>query len=117
MAYDMEVGESVKSGSFMPTRFVDSVNVDKPENQWTRLKNKIVQCDWKAYNIIISTLGVDGYYDVSHCQITKAMWDTLQETYDGTNELKQAWMNILTQEYKLFHMRQGKPLSTWKRGS
>lgn len=84
--------------------------VPKPEAQWTAKDEKKWSYDWKARNILISTVGVDEYYRVSHCTTTKAMWDTLHVTHEGTNKVKQLHVNTLTQEFELFHMKQGESI-------
>ncbi|XP_050890426.1 uncharacterized protein LOC127095839 [Lathyrus oleraceus] len=66
---------------------------------------------WKASkNILISALGVDEYYRVSHCQIAKAMWAALEVSHEGANEVKQARINTLNQEFELFRMKHGETI-------
>ena len=38
------------------------------------------------------------------------MWDTLQVTHEGTNEVKRARVNTLTHEYELFRMIPGESI-------
>lgn len=83
----------------------------KPEAQWIAEDEKKWSYDWKAQNILISALGVDGYYRVSHCMTSRAMWDALQVVHKGTNEVKQLRINTLTQEFELFRMKQGESIS------
>ena len=40
--------------------------------------------------MIISALGVDEYYRVSHCMTTKEMWDALEVAHEGTTEVKKS---------------------------
>jgi len=35
------------------------------------------------------------------------MWDTLEVTHEGTNEVKRAWKHTLIQEYEMFRMLKG----------
>ena len=67
---------------------VDGVVVPKPKAQWNEDDEKKWLCYWKARNILISTLGVDEYYHVSHYTTAKAMWDSLQIAHEGTHEVK-----------------------------
>ena len=80
----------------------DGVVIPKPEAQWNEEDEKKYRYDWKAKNILIDALGVDEYYRVSHCTCAKAMWDSLQITHEGTNDVKLARINILTQELTFF---------------
>ena len=59
----------------------------------------------------MSSLGVDEFYRVSHCETVKAMWDVLQVAHEGTNEVKQARVNTLNQEFKLFRMKHGETIA------
>ncbi|XP_050888687.1 uncharacterized protein LOC127093827 [Lathyrus oleraceus] len=72
-------------------------------------------CDWKTRNTLISTLGVDEYYNVSHYKTVKAMCDSLVVTHEGTNEVKQARINTLNQEFELFHMKHGETIVDMKK--
>jgi hypothetical protein len=42
--------------------------------QWTDDEKKKVKYDAKAQNILISSLGIEQFYHVSHCSTTKEMW-------------------------------------------
>ncbi|XP_073222414.1 uncharacterized protein [Cicer arietinum] len=42
---------------------------------------------------------------VSNCKTAKEMWDTLQETHEGTTDVKRARINTLMHEYELFNMK------------
>ncbi len=38
------------------------------------------------------------------------MWDTLQVTHEGTNDVKRSRINTLTHEYELFRMNQNETI-------
>ena len=48
---------------------------------------------------------------VSQCKLAKEMWDTLEVTHEGTNEVKRARKNILIQEYEMFRMLKGETIA------
>ncbi|XP_050906526.1 uncharacterized protein LOC127120164 [Lathyrus oleraceus] len=89
----------------------DGFVIPKPEAQWNEEDEKKYSYDWKSINILITALGVDEYYRVSHCTSAKAMWDSLQITYEGTNDVKLARINTLTHEFDLFHMEDGETIA------
>ena len=62
--------------------------VPKPEDQWNEIDENKWSCDWRGGNMIISALGVDMYYRVSHCTSAKEMWDALKISHEGTTEVK-----------------------------
>jgi len=49
----------------------------------------------RAKNIISSALTSDEFYRVSICQSAKEMWDVLEVTHEGTDEVKRARKNTL----------------------
>ncbi|XP_073220860.1 uncharacterized protein [Cicer arietinum] len=48
---------------------------------------------------------------VSNCKTTKEMWDTLQQTHEGTNDVKRARTNTLLHEYELFSMKKDESIN------
>jgi hypothetical protein len=50
----------------------------------------------KAKNIITSALGIDEFFRISNCKFAQEMWQTLEVTHEGTNEVKRARINSLT---------------------
>ncbi|WVZ25981.1 hypothetical protein V8G54_004525 [Vigna mungo] len=79
----------------------------KPFTEWTVDENRKVQYDIKARNIIVSALTVDKFLRISQCKSAKEMWDVLEVTHEGTDEVKRARKNSLIQEYELFRMKAG----------
>lgn len=99
-----EIWETIENGPFIPTYLVNDKVVEKPRSMWTEDEKRTVQYSLKAKNIITSALSYDEFHRVSDCDTAKEMWDTLQETHEGTSEVKRARMNTLNREYELFRM-------------
>lgn len=109
---DVNVWKDIQNGPFWKTMTnVEGATIPKPEVQWNTKDEKKWYCDWKARNILISALGVDEYCRVSHCEIAKAVWDSLQVSHEGTNEVKQVRINTLNQQFELFHMKHGETIA------
>jgi hypothetical protein len=87
---DMDVWDTVVNGRFQPHVVADGVAQDKPKADWSDYDKKKVQYDLKARNILISSLGVNEYHSVSHCNTSKDMWDALETLHEGTDEVKQS---------------------------
>lgn len=86
---EINVWVSIRDGPFEISMTNAEGNiVPKPEAQWTADDEKKWAYNWKAQNILISALGVDEYYRVSHCTTAKEMWDALQVAHEVTNEVK-----------------------------
>ena len=96
------------NGPFKPIKIVEGENFPKEFSQWTFDENKRAHYDVKAKNIIYSTLKLDEFYRISMCESAKEMWDVLEVTHEGTDEVKRARKNTLIQEYEMFTMKLGK---------
>ncbi|XP_058766926.1 uncharacterized protein LOC131640543 [Vicia villosa] len=109
---DRHVWTAIQDGPFQIT-MVNAAGaiVPKPENTWNEDDEKKYASDWKGRNMLISALGVDEYYRVSHCTTAKEMWDALEVAHEGTSEVKQSRINTLNQEFELFRMKQGESIS------
>ncbi|KAK2422403.1 gag-protease polyprotein [Trifolium repens] len=111
-SFDGEVWNAIENGPFVPTiTDLNGVVTNKPMTQWTDDEKKKVNYDAKAQNILISSLGIEQFYHVSHCSTAKEMWDTLVTHFEGTNEVKISKINTLTQEFELFHMQDGETIA------
>ncbi|KAK2421404.1 gag-protease polyprotein [Trifolium repens] len=110
-SFDGEVWNAIENGPFVPTiTDAHGIVTNKTMAQWTEEEKKKANYDAKAQNILISSLGIDQFYHVSHCQSAKEMWDTLITHFEGTNDVKISKINTLTQEFELFHMLDGETI-------
>ena len=64
--------------------------IEKPRSQWIDAENKRAKFDCIAKNIITSALNSDEFLRDSKCGFAKEVWDTLEVTHEGTNEIKSA---------------------------
>ena len=87
-------------GKVVPTEF----------SLWTSNENKKAYYDVKAKNIISSTLTLDEFCRVSIYESTKEMWDVLEVTHEGTDDVKRLRKNTLIQEYEMFRMKIGESI-------
>src|SRR3954467_8304350 len=109
---DRKIWDVIVNGPMAITITNDAgITRPKPQAQWDEKDEKNYGYDWKARNMIIASLGVDEYFRVSHYQLAKSMWDALQVAHEGTNDVKLARINTLTQEFDLFHMKQSETIA------
>ncbi|GAV76501.1 LOW QUALITY PROTEIN: UBN2 domain-containing protein, partial [Cephalotus follicularis] len=64
----------------------------------------------KAKHVIICALNSNEFNRVSSCATAK-MWDRLEVTYEGTNQVKDAKINMLVREYEMFSMKENENIS------
>ena len=82
----------------------------KPFAQWTADENRQAQYDVKVRNIISYALTLDEFNRIYVCINAREMWEILQVTHEGTDDVKWARKNSLIQEYEMFHMQQGETI-------
>jgi len=98
------------NGHFQPVKTAEGKTVPKEVSQWTPNENKSAHYDVRAKNIISSALTLDEFYKVSLCESAKEMWDVLEVTHEGTDEVKRSRKNILIQEYEMFIIKAGESI-------
>jgi len=76
-------------------------------NHNMKINDQIIICK----NIITSTLNFDEFFRISQCASAKEMWDTLEVTHEGTNDVKRARKHTLIQEYEMFRMLKGESIA------
>lgn len=76
-----------------------------------------MQCNLKSKTILTTVLSTDEFLWVSHYNIVKEMWNTLQVTNEGTIDVKRIEMNTSTHEYELFIMKHGENIQDMQNDS
>jgi len=56
-------------------------------------------------------LSSNEFFRVSQCASAKEMWDILEVTHEGTNDVKRARKHTRIQEYEMFRMQKGETIS------
>ncbi|VFQ96766.1 unnamed protein product [Cuscuta campestris] len=80
--------------------------VPKTEDEFDAEDLKKVENYAKAINILYCAVNPDDYRKISCCSTAKEMWDTLEGTYEGTDELREAKIDFLPKEYEMFRMKE-----------
>ncbi|GAV76804.1 UBN2 domain-containing protein, partial [Cephalotus follicularis] len=89
----------------------EGINTLKPRSSYTDDDRKKVQLNAKAKHVIICALNSNEFNRVSSCATAKEMWDRLEVTYEGTNQVKDAKINMLIREYEMFSMKENENIS------
>jgi len=96
-SFDKGIRDAIENGPFIPKFEKDGSSIEKPCSQWTDAKNKKAKFDCIAKNIITSALNSDEFFRISQCASAKEMWDTLEVTHEGKNDVKRARKHTLIQ--------------------
>jgi len=101
---DHGIWDAIVNETYTPKCVVEKKQLDQPWTEWTMEERRRAQYDCNVKNILISSLNIDEFFRVSQCKSAKDMWDVLEVTHDGANDVKRARNHALIQEYELFNM-------------
>ncbi|VFQ82399.1 unnamed protein product [Cuscuta campestris] len=82
----------------------------KTEDEFDAEDIKKVENYAKAINMLYCAVNPDDYRKISCCTTAKEMWDKLEVTYEGTDQVREAKIDFLTQEYEMFRMKEGEKI-------
>ncbi|VFQ62058.1 unnamed protein product [Cuscuta campestris] len=100
----------IKNGEDVPMKKVGETNIPKTENEYDAQDIKKVENNAKAINIIYCAVNPNDYRKISCCTTAKEMWDKLEITYKGTDQVREAKIDFLTHEYELFRMKENEKI-------
>ncbi|XP_070035308.1 uncharacterized protein [Nicotiana tomentosiformis] len=106
MAEDSELWDVICDGPYAPTKKVGepAVMVLKTRKEYNDADKKAVEKNFRAKKILVCGIGPDEYNRISACQSAKEIWEALQTAHEGTTQVKQSKIDMLTTEYELFRM-------------
>ncbi|GAV87429.1 UBN2 domain-containing protein, partial [Cephalotus follicularis] len=85
-------------------------SIPKPRNTYNDEDRRGVQMNAKAKHIIICAINSSEFNRVSSSVSAKEMWDRLEVTYEGTNQVKEAKISMLVHEYEMFTMNENEDI-------
>ncbi|XP_075103116.1 uncharacterized protein LOC142177940 [Nicotiana tabacum] len=107
MAEDSELCDVICDGPHVPMNKLGETRpmVWKNIKEYSDIDRKAVEKNYRAKKILVCGIGPNEYNRISTCDSTKEIWKTLQTTHEGTIQVKQSKIDILTTEYELFRMK------------
>ncbi|VFQ64745.1 unnamed protein product [Cuscuta campestris] len=90
----------------VPMKKVGDKLIPKTEDEFDAEDIKKVENYAKAINMLYCAVNPDDYRKISCCSTAKEMWDKLEVTYEGTDQVREAKIDFLTQEYEMFRMKE-----------
>ncbi|GAV88795.1 zf-CCHC domain-containing protein/UBN2 domain-containing protein [Cephalotus follicularis] len=110
---DYNLWDLIVDGPNLPTVTLENWDVvPKPRNLYDDNDRKRVQINAKAKHIIICAINSNDFNRISSCISAKEMWDRLQVTYEGTNQVKEAKISMLVHEYEMFTMNENEDIKS-----
>ncbi|XP_070025809.1 uncharacterized protein [Nicotiana sylvestris] len=77
----------------------------KGRREYNDTDKKAVEKNYSVKKILMCGIGPDEYNRVSACDTAKEIWEALQTAHEGTSQVKQSKIDMLTIEYELFKMK------------
>ncbi|MBM1019732.1 retrotransposon gag domain-containing protein, partial [Escherichia coli] len=71
---------------------------------WGQTQITSIQQNAKALNALFCALSPAEFDRISSCKTAKEVWDKLEVTHEGTNQVKESKINLLMHEYEMFSM-------------
>ena len=115
-ASDYNMWSVIINGPHIPTHTINNSIILKPEIDWDDHDRRMAQLNTKAINVLYYALDVNEFNRISTCNSAKEIWDRLEITHEGTNQVKESKISILVHKYELFKMEQNQSISgmyTW----
>ena len=104
--------EIIEEGATIPMKEQDGKQVPKPKSEWSDAEKRTSNLHAKAKNAIICAVAPKEFKKISKCTTAKEMWEKLQITFEGTKQVRQTRINMLTEEYELFRMEEGENIES-----
>ncbi|VFQ93362.1 unnamed protein product, partial [Cuscuta campestris] len=96
----------IKNEEEVPMKKVGDKLIPKTEDEFDAEDIKKVENYAKAINMLYCAVNPDDYRKISCCSTAKEMWGKLEVTYEGTDQVREAKIDFLTQEYEMFKMKE-----------
>ncbi|XP_056691770.1 uncharacterized protein [Spinacia oleracea] len=105
-AENYQVWRVIEVGDFQVTKLNTSgETVPKPIAKFDKADYEKLELNAMAVKILHCGLGPNEHNRVMGCKNAKQIWDLLQVTHEGTNEVKRSKIDLLMHQYELFTMK------------
>ncbi|XP_042972660.1 uncharacterized protein LOC122304450, partial [Carya illinoinensis] len=111
-AQGREIWKCIVNGPYIPTKVVGGVKVKKEEEEFDREDDRLYTLNLTAMNLLYNALNGNEFNRIMNCATAKEIWDNLEVTYEGTSQVKESKIYILTHEYEMFKMNDDESISS-----
>ncbi|VFQ70949.1 unnamed protein product, partial [Cuscuta campestris] len=103
---DFKIWLAIKNGDSLPMKKVGDTLIPKDEDEYDEADFKKAQLNATAINFLYCAVNANDYQKISRCQTANQMWNKLMITYEGTPQVRESKIDLLTHEYELFAMKE-----------
>ena len=90
---------------------MNNVPIPKLESEWDETDERMAQLNARAMNLHYCALDAQEFNRISSCISAKEIWDKLEVTYEGTNQVKETKISMLVHKYEWFQMEQNESIA------
>ena len=101
----------IVNGPHTPTKIIDGEESIKPKKKWNEIDKKMAQLNARAMNVLYYALDANEFNRISTCMLAKKIWDRLEVTHEGTNQVKESKINMLVHKYELFKIEHNESIT------
>ncbi|XP_070020034.1 uncharacterized protein [Nicotiana sylvestris] len=107
MAEDSELWDTICDSPYVPTKVLEELpfSMAKTSKEYTNADKKVMEKNFRAKKILVCGIGPEEYNRISTCDTAKEIWEALQIAHEGTSQVKQSKIDMLTIEYELSRMK------------
>ncbi|XP_070009605.1 COP1-interactive protein 1-like [Nicotiana sylvestris] len=105
MAEDSKLWDIICDGPHVPVKKLEETGPLVPKGRKEYIDRKVVEKNYRAKKILMCGIGPDEYNRVSACDTAKEILEALQTAHEGTTQVKQSKIDMLTTAYELFRMK------------
>ncbi|KAF3638257.1 putative arabinogalactan peptide 20-like [Capsicum annuum] len=114
VAEDSELWDVICDGPHVSMEVIKegetSRSAPKSRKDYNESDRKKIEKNYKAKQILVCGIGPDEYNRVFACESAKEIWEALQNAQEGTSQVKQSKIDMLTTQYELFKMTEGESI-------
>ncbi|XP_069153765.1 uncharacterized protein [Solanum lycopersicum] len=114
MAEDSELWDIVLDGPFVPMMEEKdgekTITIPKPRQKYDEADRKKIEKGFKAKTLLVCGIGPDEYNRVSAYESANEIWDCLKSAHEGTEQVKESKIDMLTSRYENFKMKEGETI-------
>ena len=86
--------------------------IPKPKSQWTAKEKELVALDDSLQLILVDSMDSDMCHQILVCKSGKHMWDTIELFMEGTEDVRQNRLDMLTTQYESFRSLPGEGITS-----
>ncbi|GAV81373.1 DUF4219 domain-containing protein [Cephalotus follicularis] len=87
---DYQLWHIIVNGPRVPMKTVEGVVSIELEHEFNDNEFKMLQLNSKAKHVLFCVVGPNEFNRISSCDSAKEMWDLLEISYEGTNQVKES---------------------------